>query len=258
MACIQYKRTLSDCALDGQIPETVRISPKALLTRSREALDRWIARIGGTGVLALQRQRLVIPLPPDVREAALVRHGDFGAVNRRWNTSRSRTTHQRLQLDPSEWYLYHTLYRESRKNWPEQPFEQLAERIRVRPDWVVGDFGCGECLLEHALVNRVIGIDYVAANDRVKVCDMVSTPLDDASLDVVVFSLSLIGVNWIDYLKEAHRTLRPYGHLFIAEPHGRWLNKIQVLKQAVETTGFQLVGDVEQRYNFVYLTAVKG
>ena len=50
MACIQYKRTLSDCALDGHIPETVRISPNALLRKSQEALERWIARVSEEGL----------------------------------------------------------------------------------------------------------------------------------------------------------------------------------------------------------------
>lgn len=43
LALIHYKQTLSDCAVDGQIPETVRIEPNTLLRHSREALDPWIA-----------------------------------------------------------------------------------------------------------------------------------------------------------------------------------------------------------------------
>jgi superfamily II DNA or RNA helicase len=258
MACIQYKRTLSDCAVDGYIPETVRISPDELLKQSREALERWIERIGEEGVLAIEREQLTVPLPPDIRQAVQVRHGDFTALNNRWSTSRSGTIHQRLREDPSEWYLYHTLYREARESWPEQPFERIAERIRVRPDWVVGDFGCGECLLTRALPdNRVVGTDHIALDESVIESDMSATPLDDASLDVVVFSLSLMGTNWTDYLHEAYRTLKPYGHLFIAEPFGRWQDRIQDLRAAVEAVGFQIVGDVEQRYDFLYLTAVK-
>ena len=52
-------------------------------------------------------------------------------MTRRWNTSKSRTTHDWLQLDPSEWYLYHTLYREARQRWPEQPYERIAEQVRA-------------------------------------------------------------------------------------------------------------------------------
>jgi SAM-dependent methyltransferase len=163
-----------------------------------------------------------------------------------------------MQQDPSEWYLYHTLYREAREKWPEQPFERLAERIRVRPAWVVGDFGCGECLLRQALPgNHVIGIDHVAQDEQVIACDMASTPLEQATLDVAVFSLSLMGSNWTDYLREAFRTLRPYGHLFIAEPQKRWQDRVEELKDAVRAEGFHLLGDVEQRYDFLYLTALK-
>ena len=43
---IHYKRTLSDCTVDGTIPETVRIGERALLDKGREALDQWIARVG--------------------------------------------------------------------------------------------------------------------------------------------------------------------------------------------------------------------
>ena len=88
-------------------------------------------------------------------------------------------------------------------------------------------------------------------------CDMSDTPLDEASLDVAVFSLSLMGANWSDYLKEAYRTLKPYGHLFIAEPQGRWQGRKEKLANAVQAAGFSMVGGVDQRYDFLYLTAVK-
>jgi superfamily II DNA or RNA helicase len=257
MACIEYKRTLSDCAVDGYIPETVRISQNELLKQSREALERWIERIGRDGILAIERQQLTVPLPPDIRHKVQMRCGDFTVLNRRWNTSRGSTTHERLEQDPSEWYLYHTLYREARERWPEQPYQRIAERIRVRPDWVVGDFGCGECPLAKALPNRVIGLDHVALDESVIACDMSSVPLEDGSLDVAVFSLSLMGNNWVDYLKEAYRTLKPYGHIFIAEPKVRWQDRVHELKEAISITGFHTLGDVEQRYDFIYLTALK-
>jgi Hypothetical methyltransferase/Type III restriction enzyme, res subunit/Helicase conserved C-terminal domain len=257
MAVIRYKRTLSDCALDGVVPETVRISPSALLQQSREALDRWIARLREDGLFTVERARLKIPLPDDVRDIVAVYHGDFSGITRRWNSSLSRTTHERLQLDPSEWYLYHTLYREARVTWPEHPVERLAEQLRRRPEWVVGDFGCGECLLKAAVPNRVVGLDHVAWDDTVIAGDMAVTPLEPDSLDVAVFSLSLMGTNWPDYLREAYRTLKPFGHLLIAEPAGRWRDNPGALRTAVETAGFRVVGEIEQRYAVLYLEALK-
>ena len=58
-------------------------------------------------------------------------------------------------------------------------------------------------------------------------------------------------------LKEAHRTLKPYGHVFIVEPKKKWQNNIEELKDAIDAAGFYIMGDVEQRYDFLYLTAVK-
>jgi hypothetical protein len=258
LAVISYKRTLSDCALDGHIPETVRINQQALLQQSREALERWIARIDQDGLLTMERACLAVPLSPQMLQKTQVRHGDFTTLNRRWSTSQSTTIHERLQRDASEWYLYHTLYRETREKWPEQPFERIARHIRIRPDWVVGDFGCGECLLRRALPqNSVMSIDHVAWDDQVIVCDMFSTPLEEACLDVAVFSLSLMGTNWIDYLREAYRTLKPYGYLFIAEPQKKWQDRTEELKQAIEAEHFSILGNMEQRYDFVYLTALK-
>jgi Hypothetical methyltransferase/Helicase conserved C-terminal domain len=258
LAVIHYKRTLSDCALDGEIPETVRLSPNALLQQGRAALDSWIARVAEHGVLMIDRERLTVPLPDELRHAAVRAHGEFTELNRRWSVSRSTSTHQRLQLDPSEWYLYHTLYREARTSWTEIPTQHSAERIRPRPEWVVGDFGCGECLLAQALPGqRIIGLDHVAISTEVTACDMVATPLAAQRLDCAVFSLSLMGTNWTDYLKEAHRTLKPYGYLFVTEPSAKWRDRRGELQAAVEELGFQIVGDVEQRYDFLYLIALK-
>jgi ubiquinone/menaquinone biosynthesis C-methylase UbiE len=86
---------------------------------------------------------------------------------------------------------------------------------------------------------------------------MASTALEGASLDAAVFSLSLMGTNWMDYLKEAHRSLKPFGHLFIAESQRKWQDNLDTLENAVRTQGFQLLGRIEQRYDFIYLTAIK-
>ncbi len=240
MATIRFKRTLSDCAVDGNIPEAVEISQAELLERSREALDRWIGRVEGKGMLVLDRAKLTVPLPPDIRERVIVKRGDFTAINSRWATSNSGTTHERLEADPSEWYLYHTLYREARAGWSELPAEHIASCLRARPDLKVGDFGCGECLLKAALPkHEVIGLDHVAIDDSVVACDMAHTPLQDGSLGAAVFSLSLMGRNWSDYLKEAHRVLQPLGLLFVAEPARRW--EQGRLEQAVEECGFGLL-----------------
>jgi hypothetical protein len=181
--------------------------------------------------------------------------GDFSKLNNRWSTSNSATVHDRLERDPSEWYLYHTLYREAREGWPELPAEHIAEHLRNRPDLRVGDFGCGECLLRDALPEHdVIGFDHVAIDNSVVACDMAHVPLEAGTLGAVVFSLSLMGRNWRTYLVEAHRTLQPFGLLFVAEPARRW--EEDKLEAVVEEAGFGLLHSY-RRGDFLYVQAVK-
>jgi hypothetical protein len=256
---IEYKRTLSDCATDGRIPETARMSPEKLLKSSREALEEWIKRIGGEELnLSKIRPHLRVPLPPDVKRKLVVTRGDFATFNNRWATSNSETVHTRLREFPEEWFLYHTLYREARETWSEVPAEVIASHLRSRPDLIVGDFGCGECLLAQALgeEHQVLGFDHVAASGAANVtaCDMAHAPLEDEALGAAVFSLSLMGRNWRDYLAEAHRTLQPFGLLFIAEPAKRWEDG--ALERAVEEAGFDLLPS-RRRGDFLYVRAVK-
>jgi hypothetical protein len=252
---IQFKHTLSDCALDGTVLKALSLSKQYLLSRARDELEKLIARLEEEGYASHERPILQVPLLPELKERARVKHGDFTKINTRWINSNSSTIHERLKADPSEWYLYHTLYWEAREGWDEVPAEPIATKLRARPDLRVGDFGCGECLLRDALPDHSVrGFDYVAIDETVTACDMAHTPLDDSSLDAAVFSLSLMGNNWTDYLTEASRVLQPLGYLFVAEPAKRW--KEGVLEQAIEEAGFGVV-DTNQRGAFRYVVAVK-
>jgi hypothetical protein len=257
MDTIRFKRTLSDCALDGNIPEVARISPKELEERGRKALETWIKRVReGEAAVGIERPRLRIPLPPALKERLQINRGDFATLNNRWVSSNSETIHTRLQDVPAEWYLYHTLYREARESWSEVPALRIAEDLKARADLRVGDFGAGECLLRDALPDHdVVSLDHVAVDDGVIACDMARTPLKDGELGAAVFSLSLMGRNWRDYLTEAHRTLQPYGLLFIAEPARRWEGR-EDLEEAVRAVGFELL-PTTRREDFLYLRGIK-
>jgi SAM-dependent methyltransferase len=104
----------------------------------------------------------------------------------------------------------------------------------------------------------VYSFDHVAINPSVIACDMSRTGLDGEILDIAVFSLSLMGVNWQDYLKEAFRMLRPGGLLKISEPASGWdKDNFRELKLGIEAAGFQLLGDAKLSSKFVYFDAAK-
>jgi superfamily II DNA or RNA helicase len=254
---IQYKKTLADAAMDGVIPEAELSSPETMFKKAREALQMWIQRIEEDGVAIIERAQLRVPLPKETANIIQRRFGDLSMMNSRFNTAYSKTTHERLKQNPEEWYLYHTLYREARKDWAEIPFERIAKSLKKRPDWVIGDFGCGEAKLAKLLPNKVYSFDHVAINENVLACDITHTPLEDGALDVAVFSLSLMGLNYADYFKEAYRTLRFGGLLKIAEPISRWSEKRSELLSTIAEAGFSLVGKVEESNQFLYIDAIK-
>jgi hypothetical protein len=254
---IQYKKTLADAALDGVIPQGELASPEKMYKQAREALQAWITRVENEGVTFIERSQLRVPLPKETTHVIQRRFGDLSVMNSRINTAYSKTTHDRLKENPEEWYLYHTLYREARKTWAEIPFEKIAKSLKKRPDWVIGDFGCGEAKLADILSNKVYSFDHVAVNEKVIACDVTHTPLEDSTLDVAVFSLSLMGLNYAEYLKEANRTLKFGGLLKIAEPINRWQDKRGELLSKINEAGFLLVGDVVESNQFLYIDAIK-
>lgn len=85
---------------------------------------------------------------------------------------------------------------------------------------------------------------------------MKKVPLSDDALDVVVFSLSLMGKNWYDYIKEAKRCLATNGYLLIAETtksltgNGRLSNLRDVLKEE----GFEIY-QADERGEFTFIEA---
>ena len=63
---------------------------------------------------------------------------------------------------------------------------------------VIADFGCGEARLAHSLSStckKIYSFDLIALNENVTVCDFTRTPLENESIDIIVFCLSLMGTN---------------------------------------------------------------
>lgn len=209
---------------------------------------------------SIARPKIIIPLPDD--DLADVqrrqhRYGDFSTLNRLWNQSRSDTTHQRLQANPEEWAHYHTLYQESRKAWSVIPYEEMIRWCQQRSGYVIGDFSCGEAKLAEAVSDRhtVYSFDHIAINNNVIACDMAHVPLNDEEMDVAIFSLSLMGSNFTDYLREAYRILKLDGQLHIIEATSRFSNLSQ-FRSDLEALGFDVVSD-RNIWKFTHIRALK-
>jgi superfamily II DNA or RNA helicase len=214
---LEYKKSIADAAVDGIVPEGNLRTP----AQAQQDVMDWLARLEAGQMSEVARAVIKIPLdgtPADV-ERRVARYGDFSKMNNRWYASDSTKTHDRLANNPEEWAHYHTLYRQLRETWPVVPYKEEITWLQARDGYVVGDFGCGEAFIAAEAGNQhtIHSFDHVAIDKRVIACDIAHVPLEDESLDVAIFCLSLMGSNFTDYIREAHRCLVLDGHLHIWE-----------------------------------------
>ncbi|MDB4130540.1 SNF2-related protein [Flavobacteriaceae bacterium] len=253
---IKFKSTLADLSVDGIIPKELSPPKSTLVKQAQKELEEWIDRISENDILTIDREEIKIPLNPKQIEYKKKELGDFSELNKKWSVSNSKTIKERLKKDKSEWNYYHTLYREKRKEWNEIPYVEISKKLKGREDWLIADLGCGENLLSKEINNKVLSFDYVGIDDSVNECDISNLPLKDNKVDVSVFSLSLMGSNYIDYLKEGYRILKPYGNMFIVEPKKKWENKSEKLVSELDSIGLKIVENYTSN-RFLYLQLIK-
>lgn len=132
----------------------------------------------------------------------------------------------------------------------------LTFLFRRPQSWIVADFGCGEALISASVSQKVHSFDLCALNERITVCNMTSVPLENHSVDVAVFCLSLMGTNIVDFLVEAGRVLRVGGILKIAEVGSRFENIKQFIHK-IERLGFELLKKKSGEKNYFVMFEFK-
>jgi len=134
------------------------------------------------------------------------------------------------------------------ESWPQNPVDLFIEFLTnsCPPEAVVADFGCGEAKIAatvHDKVRAIHSFDLVAANKFITACDISHVPLGDESIDIAIFCLSLMGTNFLDFVREAHRVLKSGGSLKIAEVISRFTDVGAFIK-ALNDVGFKLISKV--------------
>ncbi|KAI9833577.1 MAG: 25S rRNA (adenine645-N1)-methyltransferase [Phylliscum demangeonii] len=169
----------------------------------------------------------------------------FRHLNERLYTTASSDSLQRFAENPAMFEEYHQGFRRQVSVWPENPVDGYIEEVKERGTRASGtsvpplprthgictlaDLGCGDAQLAQALAPLAAALklqlhsfDLHRAHPLVTRADMAQLPLADASVDLAICCLALMGTNWPDFIEEAYRILRWKGELWIAEIKSRF------------------------------------
>ncbi|KAJ3023750.1 25S rRNA (adenine645-N1)-methyltransferase [Thoreauomyces humboldtii] len=163
---------------------------------------------------------------------------------------------------PELFDIYHEGFRSQTESWPTNPVDIFLDYLSRKPQGtIVADMGCGDAKIARTLNSRNSGID-VQSFDLVKrctevtACDIAHVPMETATADIVVFCLSLMGTNFMDFVREAYRILRPDGELKIAEVISRFPD-VSAFEAALVETGFKFVKKNDSNKMFILFDFVK-
>jgi len=176
------------------------------------------------------------------RAAQRLQGSRFRWLNELLYTSKGEDAKTAFDNDPSLALAYHEGFRVQASKWPRNPLDDIIKwcKTKVQKGAVIGDFGCGEARLALEVGSRckVHSFDLIAINDRITPCNLANVPIPDNCLDVAVFCLALMGTDWLNFMREAHRCLKVGGTCHIAEVESRFADQ-DSLVASIEALGFR-------------------
>ncbi|EGG24834.1 hypothetical protein DFA_03079 [Cavenderia fasciculata] len=180
--------------------------------------------------------------------------GRFRFLNESLYTKDSTESLQEFERDPSLFDQYHIGYQEQVKSWPVHPLKFIIRDLKKLGRITIADMGCGDAELHQKLSfkHTIYSFDLVSTNKHVTACDIANVPLEDETVDYVVFCLSLMGTNYPDFIAEANRILVKGGKLKIAEIESR-IPSNNAFVRLISKFGFDLVSkDTRNQYFFTF------
>ncbi|KAL3468962.1 methyltransferase-domain-containing protein [Aspergillus californicus] len=172
----------------------------------------------------------------------------FRHLNETLYTTPSEKALELFTSSPELFEEYHAGFaRQVKESWPLNPVDSYIKAIRTRggtssapkrgkPDQksrnqglalprrpngacTIADLGCGDAQLARALIPstkklnlKLLSYDlHAPKGSPITKADISNLPIDDGSVDVAVFCLSLMGTNWVSFVEEAWRVLRGDG-----------------------------------------------
>ncbi|KAL1885640.1 25S rRNA (adenine645-N1)-methyltransferase [Paecilomyces lecythidis] len=183
------------------------------------------------------------PLQQAMRQKLL--SARFRHLNQTLYTTPSTQALDLFTANPELFEEYHAGFsRQVKESWPSNPVDGYIKTIRTRgavhpkkqqkasgkgngpvplprrPNGfcTIADLGCGDAQLARSLTPsakklnlKLLSYDLHVPDPLVTKADISNLPLEDGSVDLTIFCLSLMGTNWVSFVEEAWRVLRSDG-----------------------------------------------
>ena len=183
-------------------------------------------------------------------------------ITEKMNSQNSQTTLKMFTDDPDLWDVYHEERKLNCKKYYKQevvPVNKIISYLETKLKYKLRilDMGCGMNLIkEHFKYNTIFnitGYDYVE-NNRSKVCDISKLDEESELIDICIYSQSLMGSNWKDYLVEGKRVLRYNGEMIISES----VERFDVVKEYLVQLEMKIINaEHNETKRWFYINAIK-
>ena len=190
------------------------------------------------------------------------KESDYQKLGRKMSIQTSINTNKMFEENPELWHQYHDYRDFSFKGYDNQdeiPVNKIIAYLdkKKKHKLKILDLGCGRNSIKDAFKDNnkftITGYDHVSYNNSIA-CDIRKLPEDDESVNVCVFSQSLMGSNWRDYLIEAKRVLGYNGEIIISESKERY----QAIKETISELEFHIkIDDYSDTKRWFYIHAIK-
>jgi superfamily II DNA or RNA helicase len=178
---------------------------------------------------------------------------EYQELTKKMSIQKSETTIKMFNDDPSLWNKYHDNRDFSFKGYDNQseiPINKIISYLETKSNrkLKILDLGCGRNLIkQHFIQNNkfdITGYDYVSFNTSIK-CDVSNLPDEDETIDICIFSQSLMGSNWKEYINESIRVLRYNGEMIISES----IERYDIIKKYIEELGLHIKSSINKTTN---------
>jgi ubiquinone/menaquinone biosynthesis C-methylase UbiE len=175
-----------------------------------------------------------------------IHKSSYQLLSKLMSSQNSLKTKEMFNNNPDLWNEYHNTRDISFKKYNNQneiPINKIINYLeKIKYKLKILDLGCGRNLIKKYFKDNnkfnIIGYDYISYNNSIE-CDISNLPDEDESIKICIYSQSLMGSNWKEYLKEGYRVLEYNGEMIIAES----IERYEIIKKYLAELNMKIIID---------------